>query len=361
MPGTAGVLVALHRLFAVVRVAQSMTNTRQLKTRLLHQAVEENVATIDGRLPKPLRRRARLAAKWGPRSAAAIFVVAMIVAARVAVDGGTAAAMVNAVPRDRLVASRPAAPAPALFPRPEPLNVAALALAVRRVVIDAGHGGTSLGTSSQSGLLEKDVTLDIAERVRGRLAASALTVLMTRAGDDSVSLQQRSDFANRGRGDIFVSIHVNALAPRMRGIETYYLGPSGAPADDAIAAHENRDSGYSLGDLRSLLDRIYSDARKDESRRLAESVQHALVRHLRSVNNAVEDRGVKTAPFVVLVGTAMPAILAEVSCLSNDEEAALLGKPGYRQSIADALFDGIQAYLSEGAADGGKETGNGSE
>ena len=338
-----------------------MTKTSRLKARLLHEAVEDNLATMSGRLPKPLRRRARLTAKWGGRSATAMFFVAMIGAVRLAVGGGTAAGMVNAVPRDPVVASRPAVVAPSSFSRPKPLNAAALALAVRRVVIDAGHGGTSHGTSSESGLVEKDVTLDIAERLRGRLAGSGLTVLMTRAGDDSMSLRQRSDFANRAQGDLFVSIHVNALAPRNRGIETYYLGPSGAPADDAIAAHDNRDSGYSLADLRSLLDRIYIDAKKDESRRLAESVQHALLRHLRRINDAVEDRGVKTAPFVVLVGTEMPAILAEVSCLSNDEEAVLLGRPGYRQSIADALFDGIQAYLSEGDVDGGKETGNGSE
>jgi N-acetylmuramoyl-L-alanine amidase len=253
--------------------------------------------------------------------------------------------------------SRRVTVSPASFSRPEPLNVASLALAVRRVVIDAGHGGTSLGTSSQAGLLEKNVTLDIAERLRQRVAAAGLTVLMTRKGDESVSLQERSEMANRGQGDIFVSIHVNAMAPRNRGIETYYLGPSGAPADDAIAAHENRDAGYSLADLRTLLDRIYLDARKDESKRLAESVQRALLRDVRRVNHAVEDRGVKTAPFVVLVGTEMPAILTEVSCLSNDEEAALLDTPAYRQSIADALFDGIQAYLSEVSADGSKETG----
>src|SRR5262249_33085013 len=155
------------------------------------EAVEENVATIDGRLPKPLRRRARLAAKWGPRSAAAMFVGAMIVAARLAAGGSTAAAAGDpGAPRGPPGARRPAARAAAVRSRPEPLNVAALALAVRRVVIDAGHGGTSLGTSSQSGLLEKNVTLDIADRLRGRLASSGLNVLMTRAGDDFVSLQE---------------------------------------------------------------------------------------------------------------------------------------------------------------------------
>jgi len=339
-----------------------MTNTSRLKARLLREAVEENVATMNGRLPVPLRRGRRLAALWGPRSAAALSFLSVFGAVWLTLGPGPAVATVAPVPavhQDAVASPRLTAP-PAPLSAPPRLSVAALALGVRRVVIDAGHGGTSLGTAAGSGLLEKDVTLDIAERLRVRVAAAGLTVLMTRAGDDTISLQQRSDMANQGHGDIFVSIHVNALTPKSRGIETYYLGASEAPAADAVAAHENRDSGYSLADLRSLLDRIYLDARKGESRRLAEAVQRALFRNLRRVNGAVEDRGVKSAPFVVLVGTEMPAILAEVSCLSNDQEAALLSGTAYRQSIADALFDGLQGYLREGGPDGGKETGNGS-
>jgi N-acetylmuramoyl-L-alanine amidase len=336
-----------------------MTTTSRLKARLLREAVEENVATMNGRLPAPLRRGRRFAGRWGRPSTAALLFLAVFVAGRPTLGPGPVSATVTAVPSDPVATPRPTAGAASLS-RPQPINVAALGLGVRRVVIDAGHGGTSLGASAASGLQEKGVTLDIAERLRARVAGAGMTALMTRAGDDTISLRQRSDFANQGHGDIFLSIHVNALAPRSRGIETYYLGPSDAPAADAVAAHENRDSGYSLADLRSLLDRIYIDARKDESRRLAESVQHALLRELRRVNHAVEDRGVKTAPFVVLVGTEMPAILAEVSCLSNDEEAALLSGAEYRQSIADALFAGIQGYLREDRPDGGKETGNGS-
>jgi N-acetylmuramoyl-L-alanine amidase len=336
-----------------------MVNTERLKARLVREAVEENVATMNGRLPEPLRRSRRLATWWGQRSGATLFFLGVLGAVRLSVGASTAAAPVKTVPQDPVVVSRPATET-ASFPRPQRLSVGALSLAVRRVVIDAGHGGKSLGTSAVSGLSEKEVTLDIAERLRVRLAGEGLTVLMTRAGDDTISLQQRSDIANESRGDIFVSIHVNALTPKDRGIETYYLGASEAPATDAIAANENRDSGYSLADLRSLLDGIYIDARNSESRRLAESVQRSLLRDLRRVNHAVEDRGVKTAPFVVLVGTRMPAILAEVSCLSNDEEAALLSGPGYRQSIADALLDGIQGYLRGGAPDGTKETGHGS-
>jgi len=185
-------------------------------------------------------------------------------------------------------------------------------------------------------------------------------VMMTREHDDTLSLQERSDFANNGHGDLFLSIHVNSLPPENRGVETYFLGASEAPSADVVATNENKDSGYSMADLRTLIDMIYTDARKDESRRFAASVHRALLRDLRRVNPAIEDRGVKTAPFVVLAATHMPAILAEVSCLSNEEEAELLGGTSYRQSIADALFNGIETYLHPSVATGHKETGNGS-
>jgi N-acetylmuramoyl-L-alanine amidase len=341
-----------------------MSNTDRLKSRLLKEAVEENVATMDGLLPKPLRRPRRLAALWGPRVAAVTLVLILVGGLRL-MPIGTAVAQSSAVRPDGSahgapVTARSEAPA-VTFSKPQRLSPSALALSVRRVVIDAGHGGNSLGTSGANGLLEKDVTLDIAERLRTRLAAAGIGVLMTRERDKEISLQDRSDMANRGRGDIFLSIHVNSLMPKdSRGIETYYLGASDAPGVDALAAAENRDSGYSLADMRTLVDMIYMDARKDESKRLAESVQRALLRDLHRVNPSIEDRGVKTAPFVVLVGTKMPAILAEVSCLSNDEEAELLNGSGYRQSIADALFDGVHAFLREDTPGGRKETVHGS-
>jgi N-acetylmuramoyl-L-alanine amidase len=342
-----------------------MRKTDRLKARLLREAVEDNVATMTGELPKPLRRNRRLLALWGPRAAALVLFLAFV-GLRLTPGNGTAVA--QSKPAHQAsgtpvapAAAREEAPTAASFSKPQRLSLSALALGVRRVVIDAGHGGSSLGTSAAKGLHEKDVTIDIAERLRKRLTAEGITVLMTREGDAEVSLQDRSDMANRGRGDLFLSIHVNSLTQRdSRGVETYYLGASANPAIDALAAAENRDSGYSLADLRTLVDMIYMDARKDESRRLAESVQRALLRDLRRVNPAIEDRGVKTAPFVVLVGTRMPAILAEVSCLSNDDEAELLGGSGYRQSIADALFDGVHVYLREGTPGGRKETVHGS-
>ena len=229
-----------------------------------------------------------------------------------------------------------------------PLPPRALALGVRRVVLDAGHGGAHDGTSSATGLLEKDITLDLANRTRRLLIDRGFEVVLTRTDDTTLSLKERATTANQRRGDIFVSIHLNALgAEAAHGVETFYLGPSEHPDHDAVAAAENQHSGYSLADLRTQLDRIYVDARRDESKRLAQSIQDAVFRRLRRTDPALDDRGVKTAPFVVLVATDMPAILAEVSCLSNPDEAERLGTTAHRQAIADALVSGIQAFSKQ--------------
>jgi N-acetylmuramoyl-L-alanine amidase len=333
--------------------------TNRLKAQLLRAAVEDNLETMNGALPKPLRRGRRFIRRWSSFMTAGLALVALVAAVRpVPGSGVPVSAQSNSIFRGAIASrSEPAELPPAHAQR---LSVAALALGVRRIVLDAGHGGTSLGTSAATGLHEKDVTLDIADRLRRRLVSEGVSVMMTREHDDTLSLQERSDVANNGHGDLFLSIHVNSLPPENRGVETYFLGPSEAAAADAVAANENKDSGYSMADLRTLIDLIYTDARKGESRRFAASVHRALLRDLRRVNPALEDRGVKTAPFAVLAATHMPAILAEVSCLSNDEEAELLGGASYRQSIADALFNGIEAYLHPNVATGHKETGNGS-
>ena len=234
---------------------------------------------------------------------------------------------------------------------PKPVDAAVFPLAVRRVVIDAGHGGVSVGTRTPQGVLEKDLTLDIAIRLR-RLLEGQLQVVMTRDNDRDVSLEERGTLANRAGGDIFVSIHLNWIQNRRsRGVETYYLGPTDDPYLTRLAASENLESGYSLADMRHLLDRIYAGVRQDKSRKLAEVVQGALFQSLGKLSPEVADRGVKAAPFIVLLATEMPAILAEVSSMSNQDEARLLTKPLYRQYIAEALAKGIRAYAGvvEGA------------
>jgi len=221
-------------------------------------------------------------------------------------------------------------------------------LAVDRVVVDAGHGGRDSGTALGYGLREKDLTLDIALRLGTMLEAAGYDVIQTRTSDLSVSLKERAEMANNARADVFVSIHVNWLPRReARGVETYYLGHTDDPFLRSLAATENRDSGFSMADYRHLLEGIYADVRQDQSRRLAESVQQSLFESLRTQNPQIENRGVMTAPFAVLVATRMPAILAEVACLSNDREARLLAISTYRQRIAEALLHGLSRYQQE--------------
>jgi N-acetylmuramoyl-L-alanine amidase len=140
---------------------------------------------------------------------------------------------------------------------------------------------------------------------------------------------------------------VNSIPhPNNHGVETYYLGATNDPTLTKLAAAENLTSGYALADLRKLLDRVYADVRRDESHRLADAVQHQLFSGLRGVDPGLENWGVKRAPFIVLVATEMPAILAEVGCLSNEREAEMLRSGTYREQIAQALFHGINAYAS---------------
>jgi N-acetylmuramoyl-L-alanine amidase len=219
-------------------------------------------------------------------------------------------------------------------------------LSVRRVVIDPGHGGGDHGTRTPLGLTEKELTLDIARRTSTRLAEAGFQVELTRDTDRRISLRDRALAANERRADVFVSIHVNWFEDGRanRGIETYYLGPSDDPFVTQLAKRENLESGYAIADVRRLLDSIYADLRQEQSRALAGSVQRRLVGAAREVAPEVADRGVKSAPFLVLVATEMPAILAEVASVANDEEARLIGDESYRERIAVALSDGIRAY-----------------
>ncbi len=238
-------------------------------------------------------------------------------------------------------------PQPAVFAAPEPFDPSAIPLAVRRIVVDPGHGGPDDGTTG-FGLDEKSMTLDIAHRLQDRLEADGFEVYLTREDDRTVSLRERAQTANDLRADLFISIHINWIAERsVRGLETYFLGATDDPELNELARRENRDSGYSLADMKSLLESIYTGVRQDESRQLATRIQRSLYSSLLRQNPDLKNRGVKTAPFVVLVATEMPAILAEVSCLSNQQEAQLLSRPLYREHIAEALSRGIRAYADE--------------
>ncbi|HYN20038.1 MAG TPA: N-acetylmuramoyl-L-alanine amidase [Thermoanaerobaculia bacterium] len=337
----------------------SVHDTARLKRRLLRDLVQENLDLIEGRLPRNLKRRKGIS----PR-------VLLLGLLSVGLAGSTRLVPSPETPHGASLQFRPAAvgsglgvtpsnvetprgasprgtsaPAPDGLAAPTPVNAAVFPLAVRRIALDPGHGGNSLGTRAPLGLIEKELTLDIAERLRKLLEAHNFQVLMTREGDRTVSLEDRGRAANHAGADIFVSIHLNWIDnPAARGVETYYLGPTDDPFLTRLAAEENRESGYSMADMRRLLDRIYADVRQGQSRRLAQVVQASLFRSIGKVNPGIEDRGIKAAPFIVLLATEMPAILAEVSCLSNEDEAELLTKPLYRQYIAEALAAGIRSY-----------------
>lgn len=331
-----------------------MANVDRIKRQLLRDLVQQNVDLIHGR-PTPYRKRRREGWRTAARVASLAFLsIALFGSSRLISTLNvprSAGASVAAGARTAAVpATSRAAVAPLTVP-PEPVAAAVFPLAVRKVVLDPGHGGPALGTRTPQGLIEKELTLDIAERLRKLLEKDAFQVVMTREADRDVSLERRGALANEAGADIFVSIHLNWIENRSRGVETYYLGPTDDPYLTRLAASENRESGYSLADMRHLLDRLYAGVRQEKSRKLAETVQGSLFESLGKVGPRIEDRGVKAAPFIVLLTTEMPAILAEVSSVSNEEEARLLTKPLYRQYIAEALARGIRAY-----ADGARES-----
>ncbi len=229
-----------------------------------------------------------------------------------------------------------------------------LGLKIKTIAIDAGHGGHDPGAIGKSGLKEKNITLDVAKRlavlVKERLGCN---VVMTRDKDVFIPLEQRPFIAKSKGADLFVSIHVNANRKRMtRGIETYVQSLRASDREAmATAARENAMSTKKLSELKSELDRIFSELTRDdkieESLYLADSVQGSLVRNLKQVNSHAGDlkAKIKRAFFYVLINTEMPSILAEIGFISNPEEEKMLEKDSYRQSVAEALYQGVKKYV----------------
>lgn len=311
----------------------------RLKKRLLKGAVEENVRVIRNEPAGDLRRRRPI--PWT--------LIGSLVALLVASSALWLAIERLDPPVPEAVAPLRRAgmePASAIPGRPARISSEVFPLAVRRIVLDPGHGGTDLGTRTPSGVPEKELTLDIAKRLQRRLVEAGFEAPLTRESDTRLVLRERARFANERRADLFISIHLNWFQDGRanRGIETYYLGPADDPFVTALASAENQESGYAIADVRRLLDSIYADLRQEQSKALATAVQRRLLRSVREVSDEVRDRGVKSAPFLVLVTTEMPAILAEVASLSNADEAKMLDQEEYRERIAIALFDGIRAY-----------------
>ena len=314
---------------------------RQLKLDLIEAAVRENEALLGRRPPatadSPPVRRPRRFSPWS-----------LLLLAPIAAAAGLGYLELNLVEPDidqeASVEIAPQEPEVLFTGPPETLDVGVFPLPVKRIVLDPGHGGSASGTVAE-GLTEKDLALDITLRLRD-LLADPYRVAITREADFDVDLDRRTRMANRARADLFVSIHVNWLTRNPNcGVETYYLGPTDDPELTARAERENSEAqSYSLADLRRLLDGVYAQAMQDESLALATAVQNALFEHLRTSNPGLRNRGTKTAPFVVLIGAEMPAILAEVSCLSDGREIERLREDGYLQAIAEALNAGIRSY-----------------
>jgi N-acetylmuramoyl-L-alanine amidase len=324
-----------------------MPGIEETKSRLMRGVVEDNVNVLQNVRVTQLRRRATRQWSWILIGTAAVGTVCL--AMFLSFFHPEKAPVVNAAPVAQDVSRVNVEPIPesegALL-HPRPIDHAAIPLSIKTIVIDPGHGGEP-GTTAESGITEKEITLDLALRLRRLLRNAPFKVLLTRDTDRAMSLEKRVNFANENKADLFLSIHANWMEPHtIRALETYYVGPTDDPAALHLVSRENKDSGYSISDYKKILEKIYVDARRDESRTLARAMQSQLFGSLKGPNPALENRGIKTAPFVVLIGTQMPAILVEVACLSNEEEAELLTKEDYRENIAVALARGIRSYAN---------------
>lgn len=226
--------------------------------------------------------------------------------------------------------------------------IRALGLKIGKIVVDAGHGGHDTGTIGPNGYYEKDLVLDVALRL-GKLLEKKMgaEVVYTRDDDTFIPLETRTAIANQSQADMFISIHANSSNdPDARGVETYYLNFTSSPDALEVAARENAVSAKSIHELQDLVKKITLKDKIDESREFAAEVQRSLYSGISTRSPAVRNRGVKKAPFIVLIGANMPSILAEISFLSNPGDEKRLQTQQYRQNIADYLYRGIERYVS---------------
>jgi len=222
----------------------------------------------------------------------------------------------------------------------------ALGLKIGRIVIDAGHGGHDSGTLGAGGIEEKDVVLDVALRL-GKLLHDRLgaEIVYTRADDTFIPLETRTAIANKAQADLFISVHANSSPDTSaRGVEVYYLNFTSDPEAMEVASRENAVSTQSVHQLSDLVKKIALKDKIDESRELAEDVDESLYKGLEKGNEGLKNRGVKKAPFVVLIGANMPSILAEISFVTNPTDAEELRRPEYRERVAESLYAGVARY-----------------
>ena len=224
----------------------------------------------------------------------------------------------------------------------------ALGLKISRIVIDPGHGGHDTGTIGPTGLMEKDLCLDVSLRL-GKLIEQRLPgadVVYTREDDTFIPLDHRTEIANDAKADLFLSVHANSSQDhKARGIETYYLNFTGSSDAMEVASRENAFSENSVHDLQDIVKKIARNEKIEESRDFAGIIQDSLAKRMEGINRGDRNRGVRKAPFVVLVGADMPSVLAEISFISNPSDEQWLKKPENRQRVAEGLYHGIEGYL----------------
>lgn len=226
--------------------------------------------------------------------------------------------------------------------------IRALGLKIGKIVIDPGHGGHDTGTIGPNGLEEKDLVLEVGRRL-GKLLETRLgaEVVYTRKNDTFIPLETRTAVANQQRADLFISIHANSSHdPAARGVETYYLNFTSSPEALEVAARENAVSEKSIYELQDLVKKIALKEKIEESREFAGDVQESLHNGLAAKSPGIRNRGVKKAPFIVLIGANMPSILAEISFVSNPGDERRLETSEYRQRIAESLYRGIAKYVN---------------
>ena len=219
---------------------------------------------------------------------------------------------------------------------------------IRRIVVDPGHGGHDPGAVGPSGIQEKDVVLAIGLRLRDLFKEElGLDVVMTRSSDVFIPLEERTAIANKVGADLFVSVHANAAPNRTAaGIETYYLNLAKTDKVAQLAAKENGTSLEKVSVLQAILFDLMANYKLNDSAHLADEVQKALHKKIRTVHNDVKNLGVKQGPFYVLVGASMPSILVETAFLSNATEESRLKDPAYQSSAAEGIYEGVRNYIS---------------
>ena len=224
--------------------------------------------------------------------------------------------------------------------------IRALGLKINRVVIDPGHGGNDQGTVGPRGLVEKDLVLDVAQRL-GKLIEQQMgsEVIYTRTDDTFVPLEGRTALANEKKADLFISIHANnSPLARIAGVETFYLNFTTSRDALDVAARENASSQKSIHELQDVLQKITLQNKVEESKELAGRMQSALYTFSARYNPGIRNRGVKKAPFVVLIGATMPSVLVEIGFISNTREESMFKKSDHRQRVAEALYRGMARY-----------------